>query len=105
MCMFDINWVSAKCSSIDLCSNLPCGEHGICQNNPHDFTCLCDDGFIRDQCKEYNFCVLRYYIFVFCIEIHAKIMEHVFHILMVTGATASECERARSVKNKILRFG
>lgn len=64
MCMFDINWVSAKCSSIDLCSNLPCGEHGICQNNPHNFTCLCDDGFIRDQCK-YNFCVLRYYIFVF----------------------------------------
>lgn len=57
--------ILANCSSIDLCSNLPCGEHGICQNNPHNFTCLCDDGFIRDQCKEYNFCVLHYYIFVF----------------------------------------
>lgn len=48
------------------------------------------------------FCVITY--LYFCIEIHAKIMEHVFHILMVTSATASECERARSVKNKNFAF-
>lgn len=48
------------------------------------------------------FCVITY--LYFCIEIRAKIMEHVFHILMVTSATASECERARSVKNKNFAF-
>lgn len=25
-----------------------CGEHGICQNNPHDLICLCENGFIHD---------------------------------------------------------
>lgn len=48
------------------------------------------------------FCVITY--LYFCIEIRAKIMEHVFHILMVTSATASECERARSEKNKNFAF-
>lgn len=48
------------------------------------------------------FCIITY--LYFCIEIHAKIMEYVFHILMVTSATASECERARSVKNKKFAF-
>lgn len=24
------------------------GEHGICQNNPHDLICLCENGFIHD---------------------------------------------------------
>lgn len=53
---------------------------------------------INAKSKIFVFCVITY--LYFCMEIHAKIMEHVFHILMVTSATASECERARSVKNK-----